>query len=209
MICFISVHLSVFLLSSCLLYFGHNWATFTFHLAIRSSWSEQQSAPSLVFADCIQLLHVWLQEYQFSSVAQSCPTLFDPMNHSTPELPVFHQLPEFSQLVSIESVMPSNHLILCRPLLLSPSSFLASGSFPMSQFFASGGQRIGVSASATVLPMNIQDWFPFGLAGLLSLQSKRLSRDFSNITVQKHQFFDTQPSLWLNCLICTWLQEKP
>ena len=68
------------------------------------------------------------------------------------------------KLVSIESVMPSNHLILCRPLLL-PSIFPASGSFPMSQFFASGGQSIGVSASASILPVNIQDWFPLGLTG--------------------------------------------
>ena len=74
--------------------------------------------------------------------------------------------------MSIESEMPSNHLILCRPLLLLPSSFPASGSFPMSQLFASGGQSIGVSVSvsASVLPVNIQDWFPLGLTGLISLQ---------------------------------------
>ena len=94
------------------------------------------------------------------------------------------------KLMFIELVMPSNHLILCHPLLLP-----ASGSFPMSQFFASGGQSIGVSASASVLPMNIQDWFPLGLTGLISLQSKRLSRVFSNTTVQKHQFFSAQLSL--------------
>ena len=74
-------------------------------------------------------------------------------------------------------------------------SFPASGSFLMSQFFASGGQSIGVSASASVLPMNIQDWFPSGLIGLISLQSKGLSRVFSNTTVQKHQFFSAQLSL--------------
>ena len=79
------------------------------------------------------------------------------------------------KLISIESVMPSNHLILSRPLLLLPQSFPSSGSFPMSQFFASGGQGIGVSASASVLPMNIQDWFPLGWTGWISLQSKRLS----------------------------------
>ena len=71
-------------------------------------------------------------------------------------------------------------------------SFTASGSFPMSQFFASGGQNIGVSASASVLPMNIQDWFPLGWTDLIPLQSKGLSRVFSNTTVQKHQFFSTQ-----------------
>ena len=79
-------------------------------------------------------------------------------------------------------------------------SFPASGSFPMNQFFASGGPSIGASASASVLPMNIQDWFPLGWTGLISLQSKGLSRVFSNTTVQKHQFFRTQPSLWSNFL---------
>ena len=74
-------------------------------------------------------------------------------------------------------------------------SFPASGSFPMNWLFAAGGQSIGVSASASVLPMNIQDWFPLGLTGLISLQSKGLSRVFSNTTVEKHQFFSTQPSL--------------
>ena len=74
-------------------------------------------------------------------------------------------------------------------------SFPASGSFPMSQFFTSGGQSIGVSASTSVLPMNIQDWFTLGLTGLIPLQSKGLSRVLSNITVQKHQFFDAQLSL--------------
>ena len=95
------------------------------------------------------------------------------------------------KLMSIESVMPSSHLILCHPLLLPPSPFPSSGSFPMSQFFIWGGQSIGVSASTSVLPMNIQDWFPLGWTGWISLQSKELSRVFSNITVQKHQFFGT------------------
>ena len=88
-------------------------------------------------------------------------------------------------------------------------SFPASGSFPMSQFFASGGHSIGVSVSASVLPMNIQDWFPLGLTGWISLESKGLSRVFSNTTVQKHQFFDTQLSLQTNSHIHTWPLEKP
>ena len=88
-------------------------------------------------------------------------------------------------------------------------SFPASGSFPMSQLFTSGGESIGVSASASVLPMNIQDWFPLGLIALISFQSKGLSRVFSNTTVQKHQFFSTQPSSQSNTLIHTWLLEKP
>ena len=88
-------------------------------------------------------------------------------------------------------------------------SFPESGSFPMSQFFTSGGQSIGISASASVLPMNIQDWFPLGWTGWISLQSKGLSRVFSNTWVQKHQFFSAQLSLQYNSHIHTWLLEKP
>ena len=90
-----------------------------------------------------------------------------------------------------------------------PWSFPESRSFPMSWMFASGGQSTGASASASVLPMNIQCQFHLGLTTLISLQSKRLSRVFSNTTVQKHQFFSTQPSLWPNSQIHTWLLEKP
>ena len=88
-------------------------------------------------------------------------------------------------------------------------SFPASGSFPVSQFFASGGQRIGVSASASVLPMNSQGWFPLGWTGWISLQYKGLSRVFSNTKVQKHRFFSAQLSLWSNSHLHTWLLEKP
>ena len=105
------------------------------------------------------------------------------------------------KLMSIESVMPSKHLILCHPL----QSFPASGSFPMSQFFKSGGQSFGVAALASVLPMNIQGWFSLGWTGWISLQTKGLSRVFSNTTVQKHQLFCTQLSLWSNSHIYTWL----
>ena len=105
----------------------------------------------------------------------------------------------------------------CHPTILSSvipfssclPSFPASGSFSMSQFFASGGQRIGVSASASVLPMNIQDWFPLGWTGWISSQFKGLSRVFSNTTVQKHQFFGAQLSSQSNSHIHTWPQEKP
>ena len=134
-------------------------------------------------------------EFQFSSVAQLYPNLCDPMDCSMPGFPAHHQLPELTQLMSIESVMPSNHPILCCSLLFPPSSFPASGSFPMSQLFTSGGQSIGVSASATVLPLNIQDLFPLGQTGWISLQSKELQGVFSNTTVQKHQFFSAQLSL--------------
>ena len=111
--------------------------------------------------------------------------------------------------MSIESVMPSNHLILCHPLLLLPSIFPRIRSFQTSQLFTSGGQSIGVSASKSVLPMNTQDWSPLGWTGGISLQSKGLSRVFSNTTVQKHQFFGTQLSSQSNSHIHTWPQEKP
>ena len=96
------------------------------------------------------------------------------------------------KLMSIESMMPSNHLILCRPLLLLPSTFPN-----VSHLFASGGQSIGASASASVLPMNIQDWFPLGWTGWISFQSKGLSRVFLSTTAQNHQFFGSQLSLCL------------
>ena len=88
-------------------------------------------------------------------------------------------------------------------------SFPAWGSFQMTQFFASGGQSIGVSASTSVLPLNIQDWFPLGWTGWISLQSKGLSRVFSTTTGQKHQFFSAQFSLYSNSHIHMWLLEKP
>ena len=92
-------------------------------------------------------------------------------------------------LKSIQPVMPSNYFILCRPLLLLPSIFPSIRAFQMNQFFVSGGQSIGVSASTSVLPMNTQDWSPLGWTGWTSLPSKELSRVFPNTTVQKHQFF--------------------
>ena len=103
--------------------------------------------------------------------------------------------PSLRKFMNIESLMPSNHLILGRPFLLLPQSFLASASFPMSQPFASGGQSIGASASAPILPMNIQGWFPLGLTGLVSMLSKGLSWVLSSTTVWEHQFFGTQLSL--------------
>ena len=129
---------------------------------------------------------------QFSSPAQSCLTLCDPMSCSMPGLLSITNSRSPPKLMSIESVMPSNHLILFSSC---PQSFPASRSFQMSQFFASGGQNIGVSASTSDLQMNTQDWSPLGWTGWISLQSKGLSRVFSNTTVQKHQLFRTQLSL--------------
>ena len=95
------------------------------------------------------------------------------------------------------------------PFSSCPQSLPVWGSFPMSQLFALGGQRFGVSASASVLPMNTQNWPPLGWTGWISLQPKGLSRIFSNTTVKKHQFFGAQFPLWSNSHIHTWPQEKP
>ena len=126
------------------------------------------------------------------------------MNHSTPRLPVHHQLPEPTQThvhwVS-DAIQPSH------PLLLLPSIFPSVRSFQMSQLFASGGQSTGVSASTSVLPMNIKDWSPSGWTGWFSLQSKGLSRVFSNTTVQKHQFFGAQ--LYVASLVAQRLKRLP
>ena len=123
---------------------------------------------------------------QFSSVAQSCPTLCDPMHRSTPGLPVHHQLPEFTQ-TRVHLGSDAIHLILCHHLLLLPPSLPTSESFPMSQLFTWGVQSIGVSALASFFPKNIQDWSHLEWTGWISLQSKGLSRVFSNTIVQKHQ----------------------
>ena len=143
------------------------------------------------------------------SVAQSCPTLCNPMDCSTPSLRVHHQLPELAP-----TQRPLSRW--CHPTFSSSvvpfssclQSFPASGSFPLSQLFASGGQRIRASASASALLMNIQDWFPLGWTVWIPLQSKGLSRVFSSTTVQKHQFFSAQFSLWSNSNIHTWPLEK-
>ena len=123
---------------------------------------------------------------QINSAAQWCP-LCDPMDCSTPGLPVLHHLPEFAQIhvhrVS-DAIQPSHPL--SSPSLPGFNLSQHQGLFPMSQFFASGGQSIGVSASASVLPINTQD-SPLGWTGWISLQSKGLSRVFFNTTVQKHQ----------------------
>ena len=143
------------------------------------------------------------------TVAQSCMTLGDPMECSTSGFPVLHHLPEYVQThvywVS-GSIQTSCSVV---PFSFSLQSFPASDSFQMSQLFASGGQSIGASASASVLPMNIQDWSPLGPTDLISLQFKGLSRVFSNTTVPKHQFFSAQPFLWSTSHMCTWLLEKP
>ena len=139
------------------------------------------------------------------SVAQSCPTLCKPMDYSMPSFPVLHHLPEVCSNSSIESVMPFNHLILC------PSFLLLLSIFPSTRVF-SNELALSIrwpnywSFSFSTSPSNEHSgWFSLEFTGLISLLSKGLSRVFSNTTIQKHQFFSTQPSLWSHC---TWLLEK-
>ena len=143
------------------------------------------------------------------SVTESCPVLCNPLDCSTPDFLVLHYLPEVAQTYihwiddAIQPSCPVASFFSC------PQSFPASESFPVSRLFASSGRSVGASASASVLPMNFQGWFPLGLTGLISLLSKGLSRVLSSTTVQKHQFFSAQPSLRSNSHFPTLLWEKP
>ena len=143
------------------------------------------------FSSVQSLSHVWVFETPWTAAHQASLSITN--SRSSPKF------------MCIELVIPSSHLILCCPLLLLLPILPASGSFPMSQLFTWGGQSIGISASASVLPINIQDWSPFRWTGWISLQSK----GFSNTTVQKHQFFCTQLSSQSNSHIHTWPLEKP
>ena len=142
------------------------------------------------------------------SVAKLCLTLCDPMHCSRPGSSVLHYLPKFAQILSTELVMLSTISSFAAPFSFSLQSFPDSGPFPVSWLFTSGSQNFGASASASVLPMNIQDWFPLGLTGLIALLSWGRSRVFSSTAVWKHHFFSVQPSLWLiNCsseYYCFW-----
>jgi len=154
-----------------------------------------QSMSTVIFSLVQSLSHVWL--------------FVTPMSCSMPGLPIHHQLLEFTQTHvhqvgdAIQPSHPLSSLYLPAP---SPSQHQ---SFPMSQLFAWGGESIGVSALASILPKNTQDWSPLEWTGWISLQSKGLSRVFSNTTVQKHQFFSAQLSSQSNSHIHTWLLEKP
>ena len=161
-----------------------------------------------VFWNCVSFGDFTLDSVQFSRSVMSSSLRPQELQHARPPRP--SQTPG----VYLNSC-PSSRL--CHPAIsfsvipfsFCPRSLPASGSFPMSQLFASGGQSIGVAASASVLPMNTQDWSPLGWTGWLSLQSKGLSRVFSNTTVQKHQFFGAQLSSQSNSHIHTWPLEKP
>ena len=165
---------------------GHDWATFTsLHLTSYITLSS-----TVQFGHSVVSNFLWPHGLQHARLPCPSPTP-GACSNSCPLSWWWHP------------TIPSSVI----PFSSSLQSFPALGSFPTSQFFASGGQSIGVSVSASTLPMNTQDWFPLGWTGWISLQSKALSRVFSN-TVQKHQFFSGQPFLWSNSHVHTWLLEK-
>ena len=147
---------------------------------------------------------------QFSSVDQSCPALWDPMNCSTPGLPVHHQLPEFTQTHVHrvgDAIQPSHSLSSPSPAAPNPSQHQSLFQWVNSSHEVA--KVLGVLALASFLPKKSQGWSPLEWTGWISLQSKAFSRVFSNTTVQKHQFFGTQLSSQSNSHIHTWLLEKP
>jgi len=172
------------------------------------SWMEHQTRHNIPLSQSL-IRSKAFSSVHFSSVAQSCPTLCDHMDCSKPGLPVHHQLLEFIQthVHWVGDAIQSPHALLS-PSLPAFNLSQHQGLFKR-HLFASGRQSIGVSASTSVLPMNTQGWSPLGWTGWISLQSKGLSRVFSNTTVQKHQFFGSQPSLYSNSYIHTWPLEKP
>ena len=148
-------------------------------------------------------------DIQFRLIVQSCLTLWPHgLQHTRPPCPSANSQ-SLLKLMSIEMVVPSNYLILCRPLLLLPSIFPSIRVFSSESVLHIRGPKFAISASASIFSMNIQDWFPLWLTSWISLQSKGLSRVFSNTTVQKQKFFSAQPSLWSNSHIHTWLLEAP
>ena len=160
--------------------------------------SEPRKGRSRIFLNADLQKDVCFRSTKFSSVAQSCPTLCDPHGLQHTRLPCLSPTPRayYNSCPSSQWCHPSISSSVI-PFSSCLQSFPASWSFPMSQPFTSGDQSIGVSASTSVFPMNIQGLFPLGLTGLISLLSKRLSREFSNTTVKKHPFFSAQLSLYM------------
>ena len=169
-------------------------------LTLFVSWYSQGKVTWHFSRDSAENVGAWYHPFmanKFSSVAQSCLTFSDPMDCSIPDFSVHHQLCKLAQTHAhrvSDAIQPSHPLLSPSTPALNLSQHQAL--FPMSQFFSLGGQSIGASASSSVLPMNIQDWFPLRWTGLISLLSKRLSRVFSSTTVRKHQFFSTRLSSW-------------
>ena len=165
-----------------------------------SSRPRDQTQVSRIGGRCFNLWEVCC-----CSVAKSYLTLWTAAHQASLSFNISQSLLKF---MSTLSAMPSNHFIHCHSLLLISQASPAVRSFPVNQLFASGGHGIGALMSASLFPMTTQAWFPLGLTGWISLQSKGLSRVFSNTTVQKHQFFHTQRSLWSNSHIRTWWEVK-
>ena len=180
-----------------------SFSVFSFPLGAQATFHSLWSLPS----------HVWECSHSLVSIVlffitKSYLILCNLMDCSMPGSSVLQYLLEFAQLMSIELVMWSNHLILWHPLILLPSIFPSiNQDLFQSWLLTVGGQSI--EALATVFLINIQGWFPLELTSLISLQSKGLSSIFSSTSLSKHQFFSTQPSLWSNSHIRTWLLEKP
>ena len=187
--------------------------TFIPSVHYRTVYNTQDTEATYFYIDeLMKMMWYWYKmkySVQFSSVAQSCPTLCDLWIVARPGLPVHHQLPEFTQThvhrVS-DAIQPSHPLSSPSPSAPNPSQHQ---SLPMSQLLEWGGQGIGVSALASFPPKNTHGWSPSEWAGWISLQSKGLSRVLSNTTVQKHQLFGTQLYSQSNSQIHTWLLEKP
>ena len=199
---------------------GHDWAISLSHhclLALHTFFLQkcyhpifQESGLNLMFLSTFVVLNrvLGIESVQFSRSVVSDSLWPHESQHARPPCP--SQAPRV-----YPNSCPSS--LWCHPAISSsvapfsscPWSLPASGSFPMSQLFAWGGQSTGVSASASVLPMSTQDWSPLGWTGWISWQSKGLSRVFSNTTVQKHQFFGTQLSSQSNSHIYPWPLEKP
>ena len=164
---------------ACVKYFVINFKSLTANMKKMNSYEFQVAGISVLITVSS------FRQFSLSVMSGS----FWPMDGNTPGFSVHHQLPELAQthVHQVGNAIQPSHPVV--PLSSCPQSFPASGSFPMSQLFTSRGQSTGVSASASVLPVNIQDWFPLGWTGWISLQSKGRSRVFSNTTVQKHKFF--------------------
>ena len=187
----------------------YRFEKFKFWGAVRRNGGIRSYATYIPLASqhlCFTLSHSF--QCCYCSVTQSFLTLCDqPYDLQHTSYQSFTVSQSLLRFMSIESVMPSNYLILCCPLLLLPSIFPSIFSNELSLHIRSDGQSI--RASVSVLTMNMQDWFPLGWTGWISLLSKGLWRGFSSTTVSKHQFFGAEPSLWSNSHIHTWLLERP
>ena len=183
---------------------GHDWIDLA-TAAVQEKWQNRISGNLIVYLAHFYFL--WSVQFSHSVISNSLQT--HGLHEACQASLSITSSQSLLKPMSIDSIMPSNHLILHHPLFLLPSIFPRIRVFSNESVLSSDGQSTGVSTLASVLPMNIQDWFPLGWTGWISLQSKGLSRVFSNTTVQKHEFLIAQHPLWSNSHIHTWLLEKP